>query len=189
MGCHTWTYKKISALSESEKQDIVDKKIKDLSSWWGFNVSTDKVVERVRYWFENDKQGLWTNETKTPEQYALSMLQEYKSKLKAYQGKGFDAVVEYVEEYHSEIYVDRETKEKYWNIGFDDPFRMFGYPDVNFKNKDELLEYLKNTDNMIGYYDEKKEYNFVEGYTEGLVKRIDEYFEKHGEDNLYLTFG
>ena len=56
-------------------------------------------------------------------------------------------------------------------------------------NKKKSSRSNKTTTNKIGFYDENKDYEFVEGYTNELENKIKEYFHTHGEDNLFIAFG
>lgn len=187
MGCHTWVYKKVKALTEEEKYVLVDKEIKSLQMWWGFKHSTDKVIREVEEWFANDEQGLFVEETRSPVQYALDMIKKYYDKLNDYQENGFDAFIRHKQKdvgatlikYNNELYV---------NIGFDTPCRVYGYPEDKFTDIDELIDWLKNTDNIIGYY-VNNSCEFIEGFTDELENEVRNYFKKHGEENLLIEFG
>lgn len=193
MGCHTWTYKKVTALSEEEKQYFVGKEISELKDWWGFSIPIDEVVEEVTEWFNNDPQKLFAKEKRTSKKYALDMVQKYKDKLKDYQENGFEA---FIRDYSSKptAILKSYNGELYINIGFDDPCRVYGYPEEKFTDVDEFINWLKVTDNTIGYYQSdydgfENNVEFIEGFTEGLEKEIKDYFKLHGEDNLLIEFG
>lgn len=182
MGCHTWTYKKASSLTEEEKKHFVDKEIKDLENWWGFNETHKKVILTVEKWF---KDGLISKDI-SPTQYALDMIQEYKNKLNDYRENGFDAYIRYhknrcgaeMKTYNGELYV---------NIDFDVPCRVYGYHEEKFTDVDMFIDWLNNIDETFGYYNDSDE--FVEGFSDKLEKIVRAYFEKHGKENLLIEFG
>lgn len=139
MGCHAWGYKKVSALSDEDKENIMYYESPDIKE------------------------------------------------------KGFD----YWVELHKDNYPRCFTfnGEKYANISFDSPFRVYGYPDTNefIVGKESLLKFLKDLpETSIGYYfwnEELDECEWIEGYTEGLLANINNFMDKHGEENLIFDIG
>lgn len=193
MSCHTWTYKKVSALSEEKKQDIAQKAIEEAANWWGFKATLAELTEEVAEWMKEHPEIFDEEE---PSAYAENMVQQFKDQLADLQEHGFEAVVKY----------DRDTSnfaehngELYYLIGFDVPVRVRPqaggeYPEETFTDRDEFLEFLRTTDCNIWYHDIVAE-GYVDhvyyhnGYSDEVIRVVKEYFAKHGEDNLYITFG
>lgn len=186
MGCHCWTYKKVEYLTAEEKQYFVDKELTELKKWWGFKKSTEKVINTVKRWFNNDEQGLYEDVKETPEEYALNMIQSYKDWLHDVQEKGFDAIIANKDNSITPLFKVYNNK-LYINIDFDYPCRVYGYPKEEFTDVNEFIEWLKITKYAIGYYENNGE--FTSGFTEDLEKNIRAYFKKHGENSLLIQFG
>lgn len=188
MGCHTWIYKKCSALTETEKSDIEAEALKDAEGWWGFSYQRDKFVERLKQLYENltskyDDYDPFHGQT--PEQHADDLIKKYTLKRDRIKAEGLPAVIEYEK---NSAHVHFEGDEPYYHIGGDELLRVREIPDDSFSDAFSLLNWLKSHDSdKIGYYDAKCVWQF--GYTPELEKRINEYFTKHGENNLYVEFG
>lgn len=184
MGCHTWTYKKISALTQEEKNNIVNEAIKEAKNWWGFQDTFENIVKKVSKW--PSKYTFDILNGKTPEQYTVDMIDEFTEKLNRTVNEGLPYIIETLKDDSSRIC--EVNGELYYKIGFNDPFRVYGYPSETFTNLESLLEWLKNYNNKIGFYDEIQQ-KFIDGYTQELENNIVEFFNKHGKDNLYIEFG
>lgn len=186
MGCHTWTYKKVTALSEEEKAGFVNKELDFLENWWGFKKPVEDVIRTVEKWFETQSE-LFEDETKTPTEYALDMIKEYKDRLNNYKSKGFEAFLnEYGDKLSSVLIEYNGTL--YVNIGVDTPCRVYCYSEKEFTDVDEFINWLKVTDNSFGYYSYECS-EFIEGFTVGLEQQIRNYFKLNGEDDLLIKFG
>lgn len=186
MSCHTWTYKKVSALSKEEKQKFINKEIDFLKNWWGFKKPFSKVVDEVSEWLKHQPQ-VFEEEFagRTPEQYAKDLIKEYQNKLNLYENQGFSTyLIEYRHNSHELITYKDET---YIKIGFDTPCRIYGYREDKFTNVEDFINFLKTTDSDLGFYNDNND--FIEGFSSELEKRIRDYFKKHGENNLLIQFG
>lgn len=186
MGCHCWTYKTVESLTDEEKQYFVNKELDELKNWWGFKVSNEKVIKTVTKWFNSDKEGWYKDVTETPKEYALNMIQEFTAKLNDVQEKGFDAIIANKDTSITPLFKEYNNK-LYININFDYPCRVYGYPEEEFTDVNEFIEWMKITKHAVGYYEDNGE--FISGFTEGLEKNIRSYFKKHGESNLLIKFG
>lgn len=181
MSYHTWVYKKAKSLTDEEKKVFTDRAVKEASNWWGFKHTKEEIVDIVRGWYKNQP-GLYVG-SGTPEEYATDMIKEFTERLDNL--GDFDQWLKSHEDdyptctkYKGELYV---------NINVDYPFRFCSYSDICISSKQELLEFLQKQDpSMIGYTDWN---DFIEGFTDELIKRIDDYFTLHGEDNLLFDFG
>lgn len=182
MSCHTWIFKKASALSNIEKQQFVDAAIKELKNWWGFNYSKNELIDWV------EKHPIFYKKTQmTPANYASKMINERQEKIHNYERFGFDAFLKYNKNQHPKcIEYNGET---YVNIAIDMPFRVFGYPSEKFIDVDSLLSWTHKSTERIGYYDHTKDFCFIDGYTSDLEQRIKDFFDEHGKDNLLISFG
>lgn len=189
MGCHTWVYKKVSALTEKEKNDIKKEALDEVKEWWGFKVSEKAFEREIFKWFKEDPKLFDKKKLGEPKEYAKRVKKKYQDDLNKLEKGEFKETLEYRRKM-SGCEVRKYNNEDYYAIDFDNPFRLYGYPEDTFTRKEELLEYLKNYNPLsVGYYDKDDDYKFKEGYTEELVKRIEDYFKLHGEDNLYFMFG
>ena len=196
MGCHARVYKKISALTDEEKNDILQFHLNDISRWWGFKLSLNEVIDEVKSWIEQDEK-YGTEEPLFPpnmnvEKYAKDMIEKYTEILEDLNKNGFESDYILSNKYRFNIDLKKYRGEKYYKITVDSPFRVFGYPGNNFTNKKRLLNWLKKQPpHMIGFYkqDEDNDWHFIEGYTDELEERITDFFEKHGERNLLFNFG
>lgn len=179
MGCHTWIYKKVSALTDEEKENFLTNYRENYNSWWGFELTKEELMRKIAKWEINYLKG------KTIEQYADDLIEKYSFRRDEANNSTFDNIVA---KYGDNLtYIRRKNRELYMFIKFDFPFRVFGYPEDKFTNVDELINWLKVTDNQIGYYDEDSE--FIEGFSEELENRIRDFFKKHGENSLMVDFG
>lgn len=179
MGSHTWIYKKVSALTDEEKENFLTNYRENYNSWWGFKSTKEELMQNVSNWGKEYLEG------KTVKQYVENMIEKYSFKRDEANNSTFDHIVTKYGENLSHI--RRWNGELYMFIKFDFPFRVFGYPEDTFTNVDELVNWLKVTDNTIGYYDEDGK--FVEGFSEELENRIKEFFKECGENDLMVYFG
>ena len=68
------------------------------------------------------------------------------------------------------------------------PFRCYEYTDKQCHNKDELIEFVHTVEpNNIAIYDENNNQHI--GIPEDIDKRISDFFDKHGINNLLIEFG
>lgn len=184
MSVHTWTYKKVSALTDKEKKECVAEKLKEASKWWGFKYTFDELVNEVNKWFKRQPE-LFEYCGKTPEKYASDMLSEYKQYFDTIQNEGFDGVIKIRDHYKVDFI--EYNGELYYKLGCDIPFRCRKYTEEKFTNKESLINYIsKQDENMIGvYYD-------VEGFIIGfdtVLERINTFYKTHGENNILIEFG
>lgn len=179
MGSHTWIYKKVSALTDEEKEKFLTNYREECNSWWGFKFTKEGLMKNVAKWGREYLKG------KTIEQCVDDLIEEYSFKRDEANNSTFDNIVTKYGENLS--HMRRENGELYMIIKFDSPFRVFDYPEDRFTNVDELINWLKVTDNKIGYYDEDDQ--FVEGFSETLENRIREFFKRYGENSLMVYFG
>lgn len=178
MSCHTWSYKKVSALTDVEKQDILSERLVRAENWWGFELSLDQLTEKVTSWC--------LSTSMDAKQYAYGMLDFHAKIRDNLKEKGFDYIIEFPD--YCEIMSLNFNNELYFNIDCDKPFRLHERSKVLFTDQDKLIAFLKTKDSqMIVHYDDILD-TFIEGYTDGLVKSIEDYFEKHGKENLYFEF-
>jgi len=186
MGCHTWVYIKLSALSEEQKQTIVQQKTQELENSFVINSSVDDIVQELEQLEPEDAQMILDG--KTPQQYAEDAKKEITYRWNDLKNKGFNSKEIQNQKYNMNI--RKFNGEKYYYLAFDTPFRIFGYPTEEFTDKEQLLNWLQKTHYRYGYYNGN--YEFVEGYTEELVKRINDFFEKYDKNNehvLHVHFG
>jgi len=185
MGCHTWGYKKISALSEEYKNELVQDKIKEEENIWFFTASEEEVIKRTNEIYKGYANEGYEKFSKgyTEKDY-LRDYKKYKNQIARLASEGFDYLIK-LEKDSAKIH--KGKGEIYWNITFDKPFRVYGYPENTFYSREKLLKWLKSTKNIIGYYDENNRWQ--EGYSEELINSINDFYKEHGEDNLYFEFG
>jgi len=215
MGCHTWVAKKLSALTEKEKQDRISESLKDYKNiypyksaedykktmleWYKEEVEEyDKNFANGRYKNLSEKElekitktiNKWrvfvTNPDKLKEEYS-KLMKEKSDAITLLEHGGEEAFKFAISKLsYPDLVVYK--KEKYLHINFDYPFRVYtGYSDKKVVEEDKLLDYLKNGGERVGYYDDTTR-KFIEGYTNELVNRIKEFFIKHGKDNLLFHF-
>lgn len=184
MGCHTWGYKKVSALSEEYKNNLVEEELKKYKYYWIYNVSKEQYLKEYNEMLSENEYSSSMDEKKY-EEY-LKTLDDEQKELRT---RGFDKLLEL--KMKNSVEVLRIRGEYYWNITFDYPFRVCGYPENEFRSKSRLLKWLKkyseDSPGLIGYYDDNSD--FVEGYTPELVERIEKFYKEHGEHNLFFNFG
>lgn len=171
MGCHTWVYKKVSALSADEQKRLVEEQIKRFKNDIVLRLSFDDAVKLVESFG-----------VKKPIEWTKKYRKRYEKTIADMEKNGITALKPLDED----IEVTMHNGELYSYIDFDQPLRVFGYPTETFTSKNELLKWLKKTEYDFGYYVLDK---FINGYNKVLEKRINDYFSKHGENNLYIEFG
>lgn len=185
MGCHTWAYKKISALTKEEKEKIIDAFIEKTTNWWGFKETSESLTETFEELFKKDPYR-YNSLGMTPAEYAEDIFKKFTERLKIAKSRDFEKILKYFQDDIVEI-IEVEN-ELYKEIDCDYPFRLSWYTKETFQDKESLLEFLKLHEEEVSYWDEDK-LKPIFGYTSELVKRIDDYFKLHGEDNLYFEFG
>ena len=171
MGCHTWVYKKVSALSADEQKRLVEKQIHRFKNDIVLRLPFDVAVQMVESWGEPNATN-WVKKYKERYEKAITDMEQ----------NGITALKPLDED----IEVIMRNGELYSYIDFDRPLRVFGYPEETFYNKKDLIKWLKKTKYEFGDYILGE---FVPGYNKDLEKNINDYFSKHGENNLYIEFG
>lgn len=200
MGCHTWVFKRDRKFTSAEQKTVIEATLNSLSKpmpyeeWletdFGKMAKESQFDERKIY--EDSKAHCLTVETilRSAKKFAdipNDMLDLLRLDSIGMETSGFRASYFIIGDWH------------YTHTDFDYPFRVYGYPEDTFTDVEELLSWLKkyseeNGDSVIGYYKDEAEdgtyyYEFVEGYTEELEKRIRKYFNKNGKKSLYIEFG
>lgn len=185
MSCHTWVYKKVSALTDAEKTECVNKYLKDARNWWGFKCTLEDITERVKKWYKRQPEVFNEKIHGTPEQYAKNLLAEYTKKLNDIQIGGFNAIIQRYKDFYASFI--KYNGEIYYNIGVDTVFRSYQYTNINFTDSEKLIDWLKqqNSD-KIGYYNNN---NFIKGYSNILETRIIDFFNVHGTNNICIQIG
>lgn len=171
MGCHTWVYKKVSALSADEQKRLVEKQIQRFKNDIVLKLPFEKAVEMAKEWG-----------SKNPAKWVKKYKERYEKTIADMEQNGIVALKPLDED----VEVINRNGELYSYIDFDRPLRVFGYPTETFYNKKDLIKWLKRTEYEFGDYILG---NFVSGYNKDLENRINDYFSKHGENNLYIEFG
>lgn len=173
MGCHTWVYKiatqeeidtRKSEMIKNAKKFLSESKEKHMKPIYKVYCKTDEDKKDWDAWYE------WRKKE------CLKIINDGVTDEEAAKG---DA--KYV--YHND--------KVYIQCGCDTPFRLYGYPEETFTDKNELLDFLKKNEDNIGFYRKISDnnYEFTKGYTLDLVNEVMKYYEKYGEDNLYFSFG
>lgn len=83
MGCHTWVYKKVSALTDDEKVKIVENN-EDfyINHWWAEKLTVDELEVQVKEWYEEQPE-VYENRG-TPREYAEQIIKEHADSRKQY---------------------------------------------------------------------------------------------------------
>lgn len=191
MGCHTWSYKKVKSLSNEEKINFLNKAIEDVKNWWGFTYSTDKLIQEVKDWYIEQPRLFNVESCGEPEKYAIDMLKEYTAKRDNLISGGFDYWLNNIaiKEGYPVCFV--HDGDVYVNIGFDDPFRLYGFPEEEFTDCEEMINWITKTKQSVSYCtkNENGEKIKINRFDDECAKRIRDYFEKHGKDTLLFDFG
>lgn len=190
MSCHTWIYKKIELLTKSQKQALIEPEIKSLENWWGFKKGIEGITETVEKWWSNHDIDWLPKDSRTPREYAESLLKEYQSKLRRLKDSEYPFIewIRIKRESGGSNLIKEYAGETWIYIACDTPFRLYGYyPTEKFTNLQCLLEFLEKQDpKKIGYYTDTE---FVRGWTEELRGRIIKFWEEQGPDSLLVEWG
>ena len=177
MGCHTWFNNRLSdipnehlnilkmkALSNINGQRILkckdyDEWVKTISSWHIDSDVKKKFIDK-NFWDKRRKHVLWAKsvlETADPNP---------------------EAVLSVIREFGGLIYEDSYDLS---GMGWWDNFRVYGYPEGDFKSAKETIDFLKKYDqSMITY-------NGVEGYCDDIGDIINKFFKEY--PNGYIEYG
>lgn len=184
MSVHTWTYKKVSALTDEEKNKCVEEKLKDVLRWHGFKYTFNELCTVVDGWFKRQPE-LFANRGISVEEYATNLLNEYTNYLNTIRYEGFDGIVKIRDHYKVDFF--EHNGELYYRLGCDIPFRCRAYSQDVFIDKESLINYLKQQDeNMVGVYHDVA--GFITDF-DSVLNSINTFYEKHGENNLLIEFG
>lgn len=187
MGCHTWVYKRISALSEEEKTRIASEKDDFyINHWWAERKTVEELKEEVKKWFKEQPKIFNVKNCGTPREYAERIIREHEDSKKQYTE---DPWKYFLKKHHDDYPVCFERgKETYVQIDCDSPFRVFDYPEEEFTDCENLISWLKKYKGDIEYYSETKN-GIACGFCSELEQKIRGYFKLHGENNLLIDFG
>lgn len=185
MGCHTWTYRKTSTLSEDEKNLRVSTLLELYKGRYEKMLDKETYMKREIDIHDRIREDIQDYPQYTEENY-LSSLQRTKDKIQLLENSGFDGYCQ-IKSYDT-TRICYHNGEYYYRLHFDYPFRVYGYPEEVFTDKTELLEWLEeySKNHIVSTCDEDD--NEIDGYTNQLVDNINDYYEKYG-DTLLFMFG
>lgn len=186
MGCHTWVYKRIDSMSREEINREIDCVINERLSRAYMVKSEDEYANKL---------------VKLTKDSSISPL-SYSDAIKRYKEARYETNIlidklknakcagdlSLITEKNGFDTVNNDT---YLFLCNDMPFRCFEYTDKQFYNKDELISFVHSVDpnNIVIYdYDEYNKESLNDSNNE-LDKRISEFFDKHGNNNLLIEFG
>lgn len=80
----------------------------------------------------------------------------------------------------------------YEEIGFDEPCRIYGYPEDTFLNADEFINWIKKEESkgetIVRLYINDDSRNFIDGICPQTEKAIRDYWQKYNNE-VYVEFG
>lgn len=185
MSCHTWVYIKVKSLTEKQKSYIIDRELNEVTSWWGFRFSKSDLIKEFELLYKNlEKSNSFAKDLNiSPKEEALNMLKRKNEQLEFLNNNKLKEYLE-ITEYPSCL---KYNDELYCFLFCDHPFRSHIYSELQFTKKDDLLNWLKGSQqDKFGYYEDDK---FIKGYTPELERRICDFFKEYGENNLLFQFG
>jgi len=193
MSCHTWSYR---ALKNSEFEETKERFLESKMGLGSFAHQTclditedeqaEKICEEYKKVYGGDitKKGVlvWIKrDTECVEKLrnctTLSNLAEII--------KDFADTAEY-KVIGNKIYVE---------CGFDEPIRIYGYPEETFTDPVKFIEWVKKMEEELGYtisqyylYDIDGTKREVKGYTPEMEKLIKNFWQKY-DNKVYVEFG
>lgn len=175
MSCHTWVYKKMSAMPQTEIDKIYDEAIAWLKKEWNHSCDVDEVFKTIGGTIPKDELRKSVDKKKAQIEKFFKRADENKINAIGYI---------YGLQYNSKVVNDGDY---YYQLCVDTPFRCRTYTNKTFNNKEELKKWIiENPSLNISYEWFGKERHDTEME---LFIMIDKFFEKHGDDNLYFDFG
>ena len=193
MGCHTWSYR---ALNDSEFEGTRERLLENKMGRGSFahqtchEISEQEQVENICREFEKiygdgisrDDVLVWIrHDTECVERLKkCTTLLSLANIIKNYIDSAEYKIV------GNKIYV---------KCGFDEPVRIYGYPEESFTDPDKFIKWIKESEEKQGkiiseyyIYDIDGTENRIEGYTPDMETVIKNFWQKYNND-VYVEFG
>lgn len=185
MGCHTWVYKRIKSLSHEELHAEIDSVIKERKSRWYMHCTATKYAERMKKVIRDSSLPFKEMSHETALKRHTEICEENSRIIKMLEKAKETNDYSVVTGANGFSCTTRDPEFIDWL--FDTPFRCHEFSNKQFRNPEELINYLATLESkqIISYRHGKEEI----GLTTVLADDIRKLFEEHGEKNLIIEFG
>ena len=189
MSCHTWAYCKISSEEEREVRKDLSNHLK--KSW---KIVPDNMSEKD--YVDLKFIEIWKIYPNITYGDLLEMIHDGNIKLRHYLSiietcdlKQLSKIVDDVVEDTSYTVHNNSI---YKRCGFDEPIRIYGYPEKVFTDVDKFIEWIRKTEEKEGrpmstYYNPFLD-KFVQGFDDIAEKLVRGFWHDYN-DEVYLEFG
>lgn len=183
MSCHTWVYKRIDSMSREEINREIDCVINERLSRLYMRENEDEYANRmVKLTKDSSIHPLSYNDAIKRYKYARYETSLIVKKLEDTKRTGDLSVITNINGF------DTAENNTYLFLCCNTPFRCYEYTDTRCFNKEELIEFVHTVNpNKIETYDENN-HRYI-GIPDDIDKRISDFFDKHGNNNLLIEFG
>ena len=204
MGCHTWAYRKYR---QDEIKTIKKVMVKELMSGGEYlpnNKIEDNYVDAEQKIYKSlledypdDKKLL---ELSTDRDALKRHLEKTNKKIHTLiadieKCEDIESLIPLCKIWHSMV-LSTDLKvindAIYEEIGFDEPCRIYGYPEETFLNADEFINWIKknesNGNHTVRLYINDDTGNFIDGICPQTEKAIRDYWQKYNNE-VYVEFG
>lgn len=193
MSCHTWSYR---ALNDSEFEETKSRFLESKMAPGSFahqtcpDITKDEQAEKICQEYKRVYSGDITKDV------VLSWIKrdtECVEKLNA--SKTLSDLSEIVENYFDTADYKVIGNKVYIGCGFDEPIRIYGYPEETFTDPAEFIKWVKEKEEKEGHtisqyylYDIDGTKKEVKGYTPEMETLINKFWQKFNNE-VYVEFG
>lgn len=199
MGCHTWVYKKFSALDEETQNDYIKKANDSFLKKYNQTYEeycadcTDVAFIYINHSNDDTERTLWKDWVSDIS--CRKRFDEWHNKFDKFRdGITSSNIVDYCKHVKYPDNARIENGILYYEINFDTPFRLYGYPAETFTDFDALMDFLHRSMFNIKYttydnYGNAIENDVTENSWSLFYDHVYEYFKVNGVNDLFFKFG
>lgn len=206
MGCHTWAYRKYRQEELAKVKKIIIDDLKH-TNYSPDNKFGDDYIEKESKIFvsllkdyPNDKK---IAKLALHRGFLIEYLQkESKKRNKLIEDiescKNLESLVPFVEKWIRQFTITTDIKivdgYLYEKVGFDKPCRIFGYPNVSFKDAEDFIQWIKEREkggqkvSQLYKVNDEVPQNLIVGFCSEMEKAIRDFWQRY-DNEVYVEFG
>lgn len=206
MGCHTWAYRKYRQEELAKVKKIIINDLKHTNYSPGNKFGDDYIEKESKIYgsllkdYPNDKK---IAKLALHRGFLIEYLQkESKKRNKLIEDiescKNLESLVPFVEKWIRQFTITTDIKivdgYLYEKVGFDEPCRIFGYPQVTFKDADSFIQWIQKKEekgikiSQLYKIEGEKPEQLIEGFCPEMEREIRNFWLKY-DNGVYVEFG
>lgn len=193
MSCHTWAYRQIKPEEESNLRETIKK---DLMADYRYVPDGSTEAEVIDRLYEK----INPIDDRITREYITKSVRTNNPKIQKAIKEVYTCSIKELGEIYRILLGSAQYKfydgNCYVECGFDEPVRIYGYPEDKFTDADKFIDWIKESEAEYGYpiseiYVKKGYYDEEElsrGFSDVMADRIHEFW-KHYDNKVLVEFG